>query len=624
MTATSQTALTTRIQGVGVAGFKENTGPGISQLLHDMRDSTVATVDSVADLRTALAAGVSPATFHVRYHTTLGDGGGGTFNVVAIGSYVDNGGTIITGGTLAALRVYHGAIDAPWFGVQLGVDTDNTSALLAALAAACGLAPGSFAGSSGDTDFTVTRKTVPVRILGRCRVNSRITIRYRGVQLDGGGLGTEGGLGAMGSIECNHDDHGIVLDTGTSTTFAPSLSCNGLRVTRSSGHQSVSLDGIVLDGTHWFKGLRLTGCRIDSHRDGLSATAAFLGGAGYASQLILDGCTYLSFNRNLGINMPFYWDLSRIDHISAFQNGNGGCVIYGRAIAISGIDLEGGGGGAENVFSVKGGTLSNLYFEQNYPADSPLVTMAQSVDATVSGINVSGTPAHAFETKLTSCINTTVLGQAPVLHDLSVDCNTPGGWFAPQTAAQGFGICVHHPMTQPNLVALMSLATLSGVSLFEDGTYTDTFNFGAGDMAALPVGTVGVPTFGVGCFYNYSFLAGHTYMVACVVGYSRFDSAQTADLLANIYYPAAGGTNSVEHITYELQRVRNSPIRQKVILFRPSADLVGINFRVYPYGTNTGHTGYGAYVSPIFTAEVTGTYIPQVSIAHLIAGYTPP
>jgi hypothetical protein len=50
------------------------------------------------------------------YRTASGDGGEGEWRVVAIGSYVDNGGTILTGGSFAALRKFNGNIHVKWFG----------------------------------------------------------------------------------------------------------------------------------------------------------------------------------------------------------------------------------------------------------------------------------------------------------------------------------------------------------------------------------------------------------------------------------------------------------------------------------------------------------------------------
>lgn len=86
-------------------------------------------------LRAALTAGShsSGATVRTAFRTSNGDGGEGEWRVVAIGSYVDNGGTILTGGSFAALRKYDGLISVKWFEGVSG--SDYTTAINAAFAA---------------------------------------------------------------------------------------------------------------------------------------------------------------------------------------------------------------------------------------------------------------------------------------------------------------------------------------------------------------------------------------------------------------------------------------------------------------------------------------------------------
>lgn len=67
---------------------------------------------------------------HIESHTTFGDGGGGILDIKAVGSYVDNNGTIFTNGEIAGIR--RGAstryAEAAWFGVRNG-SVDNSAAL---------------------------------------------------------------------------------------------------------------------------------------------------------------------------------------------------------------------------------------------------------------------------------------------------------------------------------------------------------------------------------------------------------------------------------------------------------------------------------------------------------------
>src|SRR5512147_559140 len=88
----------------GAAAITETLYTGLTASASTVLRNRTLTVNSVANMRTALAAGVTAEVIVCRYHTTLGDGGGGTFNVVAIGSYVDDDRNVFAGGSLAAIR----------------------------------------------------------------------------------------------------------------------------------------------------------------------------------------------------------------------------------------------------------------------------------------------------------------------------------------------------------------------------------------------------------------------------------------------------------------------------------------------------------------------------------------
>lgn len=96
----------------------------------------VQVVNTVATLRT-----IAPNTSRkiwLAYHTTPGDGGHGMFRAVtgaALGTYVDNGGTIIVptdgDGSAAFLREYSGAVFPHWFGAAGDGTTDDSTAFAA-------------------------------------------------------------------------------------------------------------------------------------------------------------------------------------------------------------------------------------------------------------------------------------------------------------------------------------------------------------------------------------------------------------------------------------------------------------------------------------------------------------
>lgn len=84
----------------------------------------------------ALRTDLSGATLSVGQYiylqgtTTNGDGGQGFFQIVNIGAYTDNNGTIFVGGALAALRIWDNTHGRPeWFGAIANGTTDCTTAI---------------------------------------------------------------------------------------------------------------------------------------------------------------------------------------------------------------------------------------------------------------------------------------------------------------------------------------------------------------------------------------------------------------------------------------------------------------------------------------------------------------
>lgn len=92
-----------------------------------------------AGLRSAISNGdyIAGQSVFLQGRAANNDGGQGEFQVVPIGSYVDNDGTILTGGSFAALRVFEGAASAQWWGVA--ALTDVAATLQAAATAAYNL-----------------------------------------------------------------------------------------------------------------------------------------------------------------------------------------------------------------------------------------------------------------------------------------------------------------------------------------------------------------------------------------------------------------------------------------------------------------------------------------------------
>jgi hypothetical protein len=125
-TATRNGTTVLQVSGVTVGRWELVAGSSLLTTLHDgstaavssiLRNQTL-TVDSIADLRTALTAGVAADVYIVRWHTSRAAQGGGRFFGSAIGALVDDDGVTITGGTLAAVRdvAPSDAVDPRWFG----------------------------------------------------------------------------------------------------------------------------------------------------------------------------------------------------------------------------------------------------------------------------------------------------------------------------------------------------------------------------------------------------------------------------------------------------------------------------------------------------------------------------
>lgn len=89
------------------------------------------TINSFADLRTVVPSGRK--SILLRYHTNPNDGGGGIFDIVPVGSYVDDGGRVAVSGSFALVRRGSeiGPINAAWYGIVGDGTTDWTTALQA-------------------------------------------------------------------------------------------------------------------------------------------------------------------------------------------------------------------------------------------------------------------------------------------------------------------------------------------------------------------------------------------------------------------------------------------------------------------------------------------------------------
>lgn len=163
-----------------------NTKEKIGGLFQSLAESAITSAQNATALRAILAAGTNANVINLRYHTASGDGGGGMFNVTAIGSYVDNGGTIFTGGTLAAIRKIGATepIDVAWFGAVMGWSAANATANRAALVRALEVANELPLGSidddeQGDNNYTVSRKLRPVTWHGVLVWGPGIVIRFQ-------------------------------------------------------------------------------------------------------------------------------------------------------------------------------------------------------------------------------------------------------------------------------------------------------------------------------------------------------------------------------------------------------------------------------------------------------------
>jgi hypothetical protein len=155
-------------------------------------------------LRLALVAGEAAAgdTVKVASRAMPGDGGYGEFYVVAIGSNVDNGGTILTGGSLAALRKIIDFVTPEQFGstryatraLAIAGGADSAAAINAALAA-----------------------SKSVYLSGWYCIGSKITIP-EGAKLYGRGYVNTSTLagGASGIVKLPFNDDAILMSGGCS------------------------------------------------------------------------------------------------------------------------------------------------------------------------------------------------------------------------------------------------------------------------------------------------------------------------------------------------------------------------------------------------------------------------
>ena len=106
---------------------------GPLEMTDGARDDFIARLGLFADtyaaarLRTDYVDG---RVITINGRTANGDGGQGRFQVVPVGPYVDNGGTVLVAGTKALLRLFDEKIEVSWWGVLPG-NADNAAELLA-------------------------------------------------------------------------------------------------------------------------------------------------------------------------------------------------------------------------------------------------------------------------------------------------------------------------------------------------------------------------------------------------------------------------------------------------------------------------------------------------------------
>jgi hypothetical protein len=564
-------------------------------------------------------------------HTTAGDGGGGVFDVVdnTGGAYVADGGTVATNGTLALVRRGRdaGVVDARWFGVQLGSSADQVSALVAALRFANGLpADAEFLDTDeGDHSFGATgRAQRPVGVYGRCVVGRTLWNRWRGVQLIGSNLGTEG-ENLTSCLEFAHNGHGVVLDTGDTVyeeghpeyLCAPSLTMHGIAFTRAAANRSACLDGITIRGVNWFRGLKITDCHIVQQRSSVSVDATYMASLLYASQFIANQC-FLSNNREYGVNAPIFWDLSDFRTCYCYQNGLGGIRIGSRGGVIESIDLE--GQPADNMVMVRQGRAGGFYSEAVTPTTKELVRVYGSQQFSVTPtINVTPERKHTYLVEGSYQGRVDDMLPAKILR--SVNIESVNGWWPPQVVTDtGFSVC--HNLDDcaflPRVPSLGSSVT-GAVVHYHSGLHPSSARFGDTLLPAAIVGTVGSPWYAANIgSLAHTFTEGHIYLVAVAVAY---DHAPPGDY-SRVVLTLNPGSVVLDAIDIgDARHIRAGGVRQTVFMFVAPASFTAFSLGVYPYGNAATPTDYGAAVSPVFIAEVpAGTKIPQFHVPTLLRG----
>jgi hypothetical protein len=580
---------------------------------------------------------------HVESHTTFGDGGGGIFDIKPVGAYVDNDGTVIVNGTAAGARrgAETGPVPAEWFGVQYdatlaGVGSDSTDALFAALAYANGLADGvTFETGEGDHAFGTTgRRNRPVRISGPCRVTRKIPVRWRGVQIIGDLTGTDDDQIKSSCIFIDHDDMGLECWTGDNVytvehpeyILATSLSLEGLGVIRTTAHRAACLDGISVDGANWFMGLRVWNCSVAGHRNGAKVQSTYYAtGPRIISNIVLGGRSYFEYNRERGVDIQFYCQLSDIRSFSCWKNTLGGFRIWSDASVVESIDLE--GGGDSNELSLLGCRSGGFYTEATTPGTEGFVELLDCKHAIVESVSTKHSDLVGYRVQGGDSIKVT--DRLPVRPHNCSDVEAPSGVYPPQTAAADTGSAgISHNLTKCRYLdrqPSVSTELLTDVKMVAYAPYYNTSAlFDGVNLPAQICGAVGVPTHAVSTgSIARTCTAGHIYMIAYAIKYAH-KPVNNASLYHGCYVhlDESGSLQTPLTATFGASRIEGGDTIQVIGFFVPTATATACKVYIFPYGEPfAGNADYGAAVSEVYTAELTALKgMPLVHVPTLIRG----
>lgn len=596
------------------------------RLLGGSGNTDVLTVNTFADLRT-LTTGAY-AVVEIKGHTVAGLGSG-TFDRYPAGGYVDDNGTVAVAGVFAYVRRNRFDVDAipsTWFGAledwnnSTETGTDDTAAVFAALDFANGLLPGAiYPGTEGDHNFGDTgRLQKPIMVTGPTRLTAPIPLRYRGIQIIGPTRNSVRVPGSSPALITDHNGHGIILDTGTDplTLNAPSLAIDGVDIVRPVSKYVTGLDGIYLDGINWFYGLRISNAHIRGHRDGLGVSAAYIASAVFASGLVISDTAFITNNRNLGINLPIFWDLSDLRAFSCMGNAVAGFDIGLRGGVFESVDTE--GQPYAGTFKGRGCRIGGFYAEVNTPESAYLVKVRISTGITCTPC-MNATVARYHNYLFTNSLNCISLDNLPVRSTASHGIQSAAGWYPLKASTDPSFHATHTVERSTYLQSLTALPVLSSSVWYYAPYYTTTMTVLGRRLPGRPIGTGGSPAYRVSTGINGPFTAGHVYLIAFTVGYTA-DQVNNTDQILLFY--AGSGSADFAWQSPGLREIKAGMTRQHVLMFCPSVTTASVTIWTYPYGTGAGDTGASAIQSEFYVAELdTGLpALPQFEVSALLLG----